>query len=287
MRHLTLWLAAACALGAFTASAAPAAQPQIGRCIKLEGVKAGGKKVFSGKYTNRKCTKESASGTGKFEWLPGTNAGGAEEWESGGKATKVVIESEQGRGIECAKSAMFGKYTSPTTSTAELHLYECLENTQKQFCTNELPEEPKEPGEVQILKQTVNSQPLEGKLGLISKGSPKPKVGWEYKPQSGPFLFTFECGQVYGTGRKITVEGAYIAEIWKPINKMSEEEFFVRYHGQRGKQQPESFEGGPKATLMIKILNPEPLSLTTEPVSLSKELEEQETFEPLEIRALP
>jgi len=286
MRHLTLWLAAACALGALAASASSAALPELGRCIKLEGTKEPGqKRVFTGKYTNRKCTAESPSSTGKFEWFPGTKAGG-EEWESGGPPVTVKLETAQGRGIECAKSKMVGKYTSSTTSTSELKLEECLENTTKQFCTNEVPEKPENPGEIQILKQTVNSQPLEGKLGYIKKAGTKPQVGWEYKAQSGPDVFVFECGQVYGSGRKFTVEGAYIGEVWKPIDRMSEEESFVRYHGQLGKQSPESFEGGPKATLTVNIMNLETLEFTTEALSFGMALEEQETEEPLEIKAL-
>ena len=65
---LMLSLAALSAAAAFAASGAYAELPEIGRCAKLEGLKEGHKTKYSGKYTNKKCTKTSASSTGKYEW---------------------------------------------------------------------------------------------------------------------------------------------------------------------------------------------------------------------------
>ena len=88
---LTLALAALCAVAAFAASGAYAELPEIGRCVKLEGLKEGHKTKYSGKYSNRKCTKTSSSSTGKFEWMPG--AGTEKTFESPGTLEPVTLKT--------------------------------------------------------------------------------------------------------------------------------------------------------------------------------------------------
>ena len=71
IRTSMLVIVAACALGALAASSASAALPEIGRCVKVEGVKEGHTTKFDGKYSDHKCTRASATSKGKFEWEPG------------------------------------------------------------------------------------------------------------------------------------------------------------------------------------------------------------------------
>ena len=51
IRTSMLVTVAACALGALAASSASAALPEIGRCVKVEGVKEGHTTKFDGKYS--------------------------------------------------------------------------------------------------------------------------------------------------------------------------------------------------------------------------------------------
>ena len=277
-KHVILCLVAACALGALFVSSASATLPEIGRCVKLEGVKEGHKTIYKGKFTNKKCTKTSQTEKGKFEWLPG--AGEEKGFESPGTLEPATLETPSGAGVECKNSKMFGEYTGANTEKVEISLFECLEKTSKKFCQSVRPEEvPPAPQE-----GTVISLPLEGKLGFINAHGSRPQVGWEYKPKTGPFLFAFECGQTTGAGTKISIEGAFIGQVWHPVDKMVEE-YFLRNIGSRGKQTPEMFEGGAVATMKATIVNPTSLEETTEPISYSAPVEEQSTSEELEIKA--
>ena len=58
-RYVMLVAVAACAVMALDAAGASAALPEIGRCVKLEGIKEGHTTKYSGKYSNKKCTKRA------------------------------------------------------------------------------------------------------------------------------------------------------------------------------------------------------------------------------------
>jgi hypothetical protein len=277
-RHLTLWLLAAGALGVFVPGTASAAQPEIGRCTKLEPVQEGRKKIYSGKYTNKKCTKVSASAKGKYEWAPG--AGEEKTFKTTGTLEPVVIETAGKQGLHCKTSKMAGEYTSATTETLKIALTECLEIRTEKYCQSESvgPEEHR--GE-------VNSLTLEGHLGYIKAGGKRPEVGWEYKPQTGSDLFVFECGQVTGIGTKVVISGSFIGQVHKTVNRMTEE-YFLRYDAARGKNTPEMFEGGTKASLEATLLNIQEDVDVTEPIGYRIQgEEEQEPEEELEIKATP
>ena len=103
-------LAALSAVAAFAATGAYAELPEIGRCVKLEGLKEGHKTKYSGKYSDRKCTKTSSSSTGKFEWMPG--AGTEKTFESPGTLEPVTLKTAAGTAIECKNSKQNGEYTA-------------------------------------------------------------------------------------------------------------------------------------------------------------------------------
>jgi len=281
-KHLAVCLAAACALGVLAASSASAAVPEIGRCAKLEGVKEGRITKFSGKYSNRKCTRESAGGTGKFEWMPGAGAE-AKGFESPGTLEPATLETASGTKIACANSKMFGEYTSGTAEKNEISLFECKLSTTNEPCQSVRPEEvPPTPQE-----GTIISLPIEGTLGFIKKSGSKPEVGWDYKPKTGPLMFAFECGAtpLEGTTR-VVVEGSFISQVRKPIDRPAEE-FKLRSLGAKGKQSPEMFEGGEKDTLTMTIINVATMQETSEPVAYVAPEEEQSVEELLEIKAVP
>ena len=176
---LMLAAAALCAVAGFSASGAYAELPEIGRCVKLEGVPEGHKMKYSGKYSNRKCTRTSASSTGKFEWMPG--AGEEKTFESPGTLEPATLKTAAGTAIECKNTKQFGEYTSATTEKDEISLYECVLSSTGETCQSARPEETPPNPEA----GTIISLPLEGKLGYIKKSNSKPQIGWEYKPKTG------------------------------------------------------------------------------------------------------
>ena len=84
----------------------------------------------------------------------------------------------------------------------------------------------------------------------------------------------------------VTIEGAFISPIRKPIDRMAEE-YYLHSVAADGKQSPESFEGGAKASLTVKIVEPESLKTTTEEIGFNAEEEEQSFSEELEFKAIP
>lgn len=308
---LMLSLAAVSAAAAFAASGAYAELPEIGRCVKVEGLKEGHGTKYSGKYKNHNCTKPSANSTGKYEWTPG--AGTEKTFESPGTLEPVTLKTAAGTAIECKNSKQAGEYTGATTEKDEISLYECTLSTTHETCQSVRPEEvPPTP-----VPGTVISLPLEGKLGYIHKSGRKPVIGWEYKPKTGPYLFAFECGgPELPTGlpttppagevptvptpevpaapsapsasvpTAVTIEGAFISVIGKPIDKMAEE-YSLHSVAFQGKNQPEMFEGGAKASLTGNIIEVKAAKTTTEAIGFSAEAEEQSFSEELEFKAIP
>ncbi len=308
---LMLAVAALIAIAALDASGAYAALPEIGRCVKVEGLKEGHKTKYGGKYTDKKCTKTSASSTGKYEWSAG--AGTEKTFESPGTLEPVTLKTAAGTAIACKNSKQNGEYTSGTTETDEISLYECVLSTTGETCQSLRPEETPPTPEA----GTILSQALEGKLGMIKQSNSKPEIGWEYKAKTGPFLFVFECGgTALPTGLPtappagevptvptpevpsspsapspsvptvVTIEGAFISPIDKPVDKMAEE-YSLHSVAFKGKNQPEMFEGGATAALTVNILEPKAVKTTTEAIGFNAEAEEQSFSEELEFKAIP
>lgn len=280
IRSSMLVAVAACALAAVVVSNASAALPEIGRCVKLEGLKEGHKTTFAGKYTNRKCTSISASSKGKFEWEPG--AGTEKTFESPGTLEPVTLETAAGTAVECKNSKQTGEYTGGSTETDEIGLYECTLSTTKETCQSLRPEEIPPTAEA----GTILSQALEGTLGYIKAGGLKPQIGWAYKAKTGPDLFVFECGSTPLVTTDITIEGSFISSIDRPLNRMIEE-YKLQSVAQGGKQSPEMFEGGSKDTLTATILEPKALKETTEAIGFSAPEEEQSFSENMEFKVTP
>lgn len=267
----------ACGLCLAVAANASGALPELGRCAKVEGVKEGRKKVYHGKYSDKVCTKEVAAANGKYEWSPGPGA--ETEFESPGTLEPVTLQTVGGNMIACANSKQFGEFLGPKTEKTEISLYECKEAASGEPCQSLRPEEnPPAPEE-----GTIISLPVEAEVGLISGGS-KPRVGWDYKAQTGTDLFSFECGKTTGLGTKVSISGSFIGVVSKIVNHMGEEDKF-RYSAPGGQQVPEKFEGGSSDVLTADFVSPS-LQSSSEQIGYSGK-EEQSLSEKLEIKATP
>jgi hypothetical protein len=243
--------------------------------LKVEATKVGSRKVYHGKYTNRKCTKEDKNGSGKFEWTPGP--GTEKGFESPGASEPATLETVGGTSIACTNSKMVGEITGEKTETDEISLYGCTDTATKEPCQSLRPKEtPPTPEEGTILSQEV-----EAELGFINKAGKRPEVGWDYKAKSGADIFIFECGKTGTVPALVTIEGSFIGRV-KPVNRMREEFDFL-YSAPGGKQLPEMFEGGAKDTLTATFVKL-PEEPKTEQIGYSA-VEEQSVVEDYEIRA--
>ena len=65
------------------------------------------------------------------------------------------------------------------------------------------------------------------------------------------------------------------------------EEYSLRTIAANGKQSPESFEGGAKASLTVNIVEAEAAKTTTEAIAFNAEEEEQSFSEEMEFKATP
>lgn len=273
---------ATCATCLVMANLASAALPEIGRCAKVAPTVVGKKKTYAGKFTNHNCTRESKTSKGKFEWTPG--AGEGKEFESPGTLEPVTLETAARTQIACKNSKSDGEITGGNSEKLTLSLYECKDLATGEPCQSLRPEENPPTAE----EGTILSQALDGELGFIAKKGKggKPEVGWDYKPASGSKLFEFECGAVSppGLGTKVSIEGSFISQVRKFVDKMTEE-YFLRDQQHSGHQVPEMFEGGAKDTLTATFVTTS-LQMTTEQLGYSAEAEEQSMTEPLEIKAI-
>lgn len=276
MRRFALCAIGVCAMcAAMGVASAGAALPEIGRCVAVEATKEGKKTVHSGGFTHKNCSAESPTHTGKYEFLPGPGA--EPTFEGSGSGESVTLTTPAGHTILCGVAETKGEYTGAKTSKLFLLAEACEDTNIKKPCQSFVPEEK----EVKPIEGVIKTLPLKGELGYISGGgTSKPTVGWDYSPEVGSIVATFECGTTLGLGEKVTLEGSYIPRVKNPLQKMAEEFHFL-YSAVGGKQVPEQLEGGAKDTLTAKFVTG--LESTTEEIGYSAK-EEVETEEPYEYR---
>jgi hypothetical protein len=271
MRLVGLCLLGTFALGAAaagSASSALAAAPEVGRCIPAEKEIVSGRKHWKGVYKNRACTVTSPTHEGKWEWAPGPGPN-PEFVGSGLPEETMTLETAAGTKVVCSQGgASEGELTGAKSEKLKLTLIGCEDPVAKVKCQNFTPE----PGEPAPTAGKIQTQPLVGELGFINQA--KKRVGWHVKPETGPVLVYFECGETMLTGTKYVVEGSYITRLY-PVNKAIEE-YIQFYEVKGGKQIPQSFEGGEPATLTVKVL--EGVTTKTESITLS-EIESFSTFD--------
>ncbi len=232
----------------FTAVAAQALTPELGRCLK-KGT-AGGIG-----YSSATCTTIGTGTKALYEWLPGAankhfvSAEGKSTFETPGKVK-----------ITCVSDTDEGEYTGTTTDTEKITFKECVTTAPKgAACTSA--------GQT---SGTIVTTTLTSTLGVINAA--KKEIGVSLEGPEGVFA-EFTCGET-----RVVITGSVIGKV--PTNKM-ESKFSVAYSAAKGKQKPEQFEGAPKDTLTCAIAGKpsEQCGFTSKDVVVNAE--------PLEIRVLP
>jgi hypothetical protein len=267
-------LATAGVLCSLAAASASAEVPELGRCVKAEGVQQGKKTVYSGAYKGKNCTRLNPTGKGKYEFLPGP--GVADHFRGIGEEPEPIIETVGGAQVECSEEIVEGEYTGPKTEKAKVSFGGCQTGTET---VRECQTNPASEGVVE------GTGTFEGELGVIKAGA-KPTVGWDLKREGGGPDFVFECGVPPQTTLSVeTIEGSVIGTLSRAffgsdINKMSEYSA-LKYKASKGHQLPEMFEGAPQDVLSTKTVSG--LTSTTEQTGLTTTVESRSGLgEPIE-----
>jgi hypothetical protein len=269
MRGTVTWLCLVVmlAIGAIGASSAWGAEyalegiPEFGHCVPAAV-------PHTGEYAGRNCLSPAA-GKGSYNWEPGP-AGPKPKFE--GQLSKFKLETVGKKfDIECSFGVAKGEYKSGKTLSALFELIGCLRAETLQKCQ----QSPAKEGEMELQ--------FEGELGFI-KGGEKPRVGLDLKPSS-PIALT--CGLPPEIPTPVSVEGSAIGKIQR-IDSMREA-FALTYVAPGGKQNPESFEGGPKDTLTQNWIDTEAHSEQVGLTIIGVEEKPKPLFieneEPIEIKA--
>ncbi len=225
-------------LASFAAANASAELPELGRCVKVEGVQQGKKTVYNGPYTGKNCTHPSPTKRGKYEFLPGP--GPASHFYGIGEEPEPKLETTGGTLVECSEMVVEGEYTGPKTLKAKVSFGGCETGTET---VRECQTNPAKEGQVE------GTGTFEGALGVIKAGE-KPTVGWDLKREGGGPAFVFQCGIPPQTVSLETIEGSVIGPLSRgffgsDLNKMSEYAV-TKYKAVKGLQQPEMFVGAEK-----------------------------------------
>jgi hypothetical protein len=241
IKIIGLCMLAAFAISAITAAGAGAANPEFGRCLK-EGAKE------LTKYDSAKCLKFASedAGTeaekikkGSYVWHPG--AGPKPGFTAALKpSTIATLETKAGTKVTCTGLSAAGTYTGlKTVSVSKTDFSGCKSNGINCNTAG---------AGVGIIKV----KPLEGELGVDSKGSPstKDKIGnvlWPAggTPTSGSEFVEFECG-----GLIVKVKNSVISPVTANAMKLTAT---VKYTASKGVQKPTKFEGGPNMFLESKF----------------------------------
>lgn len=250
-------------LASFAAANASAELPELGRCVKVEGVQQGKKTVYSGAYTGKSCTHLSPTKKGKYEFLSGP--GPANHFYGVGEEPEPKLETTGGALVECSEMIIEGEYTGPKTFKAKVSFGGCETGTET---VRECQTNPAKEGQVE------GTGTFEGNLGVI-KGGEKPTVGWDLKREGGGPAFIFQCGIPPQTVSLETIEGSVIGPLSRgffgsDLNKMSEYAV-LKYKAVKGLQQPEMFEGAEKDVFTTTTLTG--ITTTKEQTGLTTKLE--------------
>jgi len=209
-----LCLVAMFAMSAIASATASAAAPEFGKCNKVTGANSN--------YSDSKCTKEVAKGTGKYEWVPG--AAGVTFKTTGGVATLLTVKGES---VTCSSEKSSGEYLSGNNKEEKttVEFAGCKSNGLDCTTTG------KAAGE-------LVTKPLIGIVGYEKPPTTKAKTVLQLHPEtSGGHFIDFKCTSVL----TIEVKGAEGANggILVPIKngKMTATET-LKYKASKGIQKP-------------------------------------------------
>ncbi len=206
--------------------------PEVGRCVKLEGVKVGKEKIYSGGFEDPGCLSPSKGG--RYEWSTGPGASATFTGAAGASTLETVADAA----LKCKHAATAGAYTGAKTATATITFTGCAMASNKEACQSA----GAAPGEIVtaalqgslgFVKDAVEGEQLSVSVGLDLAGSPT--------------LLTAECA----SGTRIAVSGSVIAPLGT-ADKMSSSSTLT-FSATAGKQAPEAFEGAANDTLLATI----------------------------------
>jgi hypothetical protein len=280
MRHIRIMglsLVGALAFAAAAAASASAEPPELGRCVPVEPVQEGKKMVYHGGYTSKTCVRKKATMKGHYEFLPGPGA--KNKFTGVAIEPEPILETVNGSKILCSDIVFKGEYTGPKTEKVMV-LFSGCENAIHQTCQTN----PTTEGEIE-------SEALEGELGVISKAKAVPTIGWDLK-RSGT-LATYSCGKLPEAIEML--EGSVIGTVKGGANSNLDRmniESIIAFKETAGKQLPEAFEGQPNDTLTttstgLKTTKEQTGLLGTDEQEsgLGEPSETEANQEPLEIKA--
>ncbi len=163
LKVAALALSSATLLLAISVSAS-AASLELGRCVRVEGVKEGRKTVYDGSYVNSKCTKPSAVKDRKYEWVAGLGPH-ARFTGTGGSSFMIEGDGSPAPVTKCASESFEGEFTSATTLAetgvfkgCEWAEYACVEpgSSGELECPQPCPEEPEGGANEREAERTVS-----------------------------------------------------------------------------------------------------------------------------------
>lgn len=237
VRMVGLCVVAACALTAMMSAVSASAEtlPAVYECAKLSKSKV--TKKYEGQY-EKGCVTKNAKGEGEYEFQPWNLAAKknkAKEFkDTKGGGSRLYIVSVGG--VTCTKNTDAGYFTgSKTVGKIRVVFTGCELNGQK--CQGESPKAANS-GE-------VITNMLDGEIGYINKAAKE--VGLVLRPESEPDFAAFHCGEL-----QFVTSGAVIGRVTSAENVFTKE-VTLKYQQEEGRQEPESFEGGPSEVLGTTI----------------------------------
>jgi hypothetical protein len=234
LKIMGLCLVAVFAMAAVVSASASAAEPAFYECAKLTA------KPFTGKYTDKKCSKEASPGEiaegkkNKYELQEGIGAKGKAFKGKGGKAT--LHTPAVGGVVECKSFKDEGHIATPTTENKVVSTFTSCTSLGKK-CTS--------PG---AKAGSIVTKNLAGELGYINKA--KKEVGVLLKPESGTVLAEFNC-----EGLEIVTSGSVIGTQTGDINTFSKSSTNTFAVNGEGFQVIKKFEGEATNHVLESLIN--------------------------------
>ena len=222
----------------FTTLASP---PDFGRCMKVTPVKEERKLVYHGGYTTSACTKQSQTGSGKFEWHTGVVRAG---FTSKLKEGVVALETFTGTRMTCKAESTVGEYAGSREVRGVVIKFSGCELAGGQ-CTT--------PG---LAEGELETQHLEGRIGWEVKAAGHVALDLYPVGHTGPFM-EYGCAG----GAPVSVEGSLLAPV--KAGKMLKSSP-VSYKEKKGVQALEHLEGEP-----LDVLTASPSGEASEPLGVS------------------
>lgn len=231
MKLLGLSLLAALALAAVATATASASEPSIWQCVKAS---KNAEKKYTGGYTDKKCSAESPTHEGKYqfeEWFLGNK-----EAKTGkqGKVKELKAKGAKGIGANLEVIGLGGVFCAKTAATGFFNGPKSARDVVATFSGCELEHKPCKSLQAGTKSGEVKTFPLKAEIGYLSAA--EHLAGAAFSPESGLYLAQFECGGE----QELRVSGSVIGEVKtgesSPYNKFSKS-VTIAFEESAGKQE--------------------------------------------------